>query len=414
MRLKIIICGLFVACVMGVAGAGFAEDEARQAQPPAAPQGQAPATPQVQAPAAPVDAHLKSLATEFVEKTLKASHAEEIFAELRRTLAQVYIPVMREMVQGDYPGAPETNAATASQLAKMLTLMDYMRKAGDDLDAAFAENRAAMISDAAEQIARTATESEIGDARRLLDLPAVKKALDAFYALSKLVTGFTYADSRKLSEFSAWANGLSFDVTQLVPGTPGAPKSYPTAQKMHKAQGIMDDLLRRSHLDEMAENVRRFAREVFVETAPMTDQERTELRQKIDQFEFMYTMQRAVVVGVAPSVVAASLTDEQLAVLQGYIRSASFTKAFDLMRDAVKAATACTKEDVLEAKKALENIDKKMKLSERSGEEQDRLGAEWQALIDKWTETLKNRISPETRRGLEQSFDDLQLRNPPI
>jgi hypothetical protein len=405
MHLKIIICGLFVACAMGVTGAGLAEDEQRQAQ--------APAASQAQAPSAPADAHLKSLAVEFIEKTLKASNVEEILAELKRTLADVYIPVMREMVQGDYPGAPEANAATASQLAKMLTFMDYMRKAGDELDAAIADNRAAMISDAAEQIARTVTESEIGDGQRLLDLPAVKKALDAFYALSKLVTGFTYADSRKLSEFSAWANGLSLDVTQLVPGTPGGPKSPPTAQKMLKAQGIMDDVLRRSHLDEMAENVRRFAREVFVETAPMSDVERTELRQKIDQFEFMYTMQRAVVIGVAPSAVAASLTDEQLEALQGYVRSAPFTKAFDLIRDAVKAATACTKEDVLEARKALEDVDKKMKLSER-GQEQDRLSAQWQALLDKWNEILKNRISPETRRGLEQSFDDLQLRNPPI
>ena len=344
---------------------------------------------------------------------LQSSHAAEIFDDVRRTLRDVYIPVMRGMVQGDYPGAPETSAVDAAALAKMLTVMDYLRKAGDELDAALTEYRSAMISDAAEQIARTANSSEVADLRRIVELPAVQKTMTAFYGLSRLVTGFSYEDSRAFSAFSAWAANLSIDLSQVMPGQ-GDSRPVPSARKVLKAQALMNDLLRISHLDEMSGKVSRFAREVFAETAPLSDSDREKVRQKIDQYEFLYNMQRAVVMGIAPSVVAASLTDEQLATCDAFVRSPAFAKAFDLLFNAVGAATAYSKDDVLEAQKALQDLDKKTRLTDRSEAERDDAKAQWQALIDKWTEILKNRISPETRRGLEQSLDDLQLRDAPI
>jgi hypothetical protein len=393
MRFKNVISGFLIALAVSAAGAGLAQDKPPQEQ-------------------AAVDTQAKRVAQNLIEEALALSHVSEIFDSLRRTLSDVYIPVMRGLVQGDYPGAPEADVATASALAKMLTFMDYLRKAGDELDVALSDSRNAMISDFAAQLAKAANASELADARRIFDLPATRKTLDAAYAMSRLVTGFSYEDTRTFSEFSAWARSLSLDISQVVPGNQDRTKPAPSGRKVLKAQAFVNDLMRISHLDEMVTDAEGFARDVYAETAPASPEEREKLRRDIDQYEFMYNMQKAVVIGIAPSVVAASLTDEQLETLTRYLHSPAFGKAFDLLRDAVKSATAYTKEDILDAQKAIKDLDEKSKL--RSPEEREKAKAEWSALIDKWTETLRDRISPETRRGLEQSLDDLQLRDAPM
>ena len=394
MRFKIVIFSLLVAAAAGMAGSGLAQDKPPQEQ-------------------AAVDPQAKRVAQSLIEEAIQLSHAGEIFDNLRRTLRDVYIPVMRGLVQGDYPGAPEADVATASALAKMLTFMDYLRKGGDELDVALSEYRGAMISDFAGQMAKAANASELADARRLFDLPAVHKTLDASYAMSKLVTGFSYEDSRTFSEFSAWARNLNLDITQVMPGNNNeGSKPVPSGRKVLKAQAAVNDLMRISHLDEMVADAEYFARDVYAETIPATPEEREKLHHDIDQYQFMYNIQKAVVIGIAPSVVAASLSDEQLETLTGYLHTPAFAKAFDLLRDAIKAATAYTKEDILEAQKAFKDLDEKSKL--RSPEEREKAKAEWSALIDNWTDKLKEKISPETRQGLEQSMDDLQLRDAPM
>jgi hypothetical protein len=409
MRIRASILGFSLALAL-LAGSGLAQDK-----PPAEP-APAPAEAEAKAPAPrPADPKLARMARGIIEKALEASHAPEIFADLRRTLAEVYIPVMREMAQGGFPGAPEANAVSAAQLAKMLTFMDYLRKAGDDLDAALSEHREAIISDVSEQIARSANESAIGDLKRIMELPAVSKSMEAVYAFSKLVTGFTYDDSRKFSEFSAWVNSLSIDITKALPGTEDSGgKPVPSSRKVLKAQALVDELMRASHLDEIVADVERFALDVYAETAPLPGDNRENLIEKIEQFQFLYNMQKAVVLGVAPSVLAAAMSDEQLETLRAYLRSPAFVKAFELTRNAVKAATAYTKEDILEARKAFEDLDDKAKLRDKAADGQDQTAKEWDALVKKWRDILRDRISPDTRKGLEQSAADLKLDTPPI
>jgi hypothetical protein len=395
MRLKPILCGLLIAAGGAMAAASLAQDK----------------PPQVEVPANP---ETKAIAQGLIEDGLQASHAAEIYADLRRTLREVYIPVLRNLVQGDFPGVPSPDVKTAAAMAKALTFLDYVRRAGDELDGALTENRNAMISDVAEQTAKTAKPPELKDVRAILQLPAVRKSLDAFYAMTKLMTGFSYEDSRSLAKFSAWAKDLDFDFSQAMPGGSGGSKGVPSKAKIAKAQVFIEDFMRLSHLDEMVADVKRFARDVYAETAPMSEQDRSDLREQIDQFEFTYTMQKAMAVAVAPSVVASALTDEQLATLHSFVRSPAYAKAFDLFRNVVKSSTAFTKEDILGAQKSFEDLDRQAKLQERSSEEQDKAKKEWSALTEKWSEILKNRISPETRSGLEQSLEDLQNSEPPI
>jgi hypothetical protein len=228
MRFNIVIFSLLAAAAAGAAGVSLAQDKPAQEQ-------------------TAVDPQAKSVAQNLIEEALQLSHAAKIFDDLRRTLRDVYIPVMRGLVQGDYPGAPEADLASASALAKILTFMDYVRKAGDELDVALSEYRGAMISDFAEQMARAVNASELSDARRLFDLPATKKTLDAAYAMSKLVTGFSYDDSRTFSEFSAWARSLNLDISQVIPGNNhDSSKPVPSGRKVLKAQAAVNDLMRLS------------------------------------------------------------------------------------------------------------------------------------------------------------------------
>jgi hypothetical protein len=369
--------------------------------------------PAAEAPETPADPALKQAARGLIEDALKVSHTAEIFADLRRTLREVYIPAFRDIVQGGVPGVPAPDAKTAAKMAKLLTVLDYVRKAGDELDTAFSENRQAMISDAATQIAKTAKPFEIKDVRDVLNLPAIRKGLDAFYAMTKLVTGFSYEDSRTFSEFSAWAGRQDLDLQQALPGGSGS-GAVPSTRKIAKAQALVNDLISVSHLDEMVADVKRFVRDVYTETAPMSEEDREELRDQADQFEFLYNMQKSVALAAAPSVIATALSDEQLAAMHGFVRSPAFAKGFNLLRDAVHAGTAFTKSDILEAQKAFETLEKNAKLREGDDAGQEKAKAQWDALLDKWTGIIESRISPETRSGLERSIEDLQDESAPI
>ena len=399
MRFKKIALSLLVAVTAGMAGSGFALDQVPQQETPRQEQSAA-------------DPAAKAIAQNLIEESLRLSHAAEIFDAFRRTIREVFIPMIRGLVQGDYPGAIEPDTATASALAKVLTFLDYVRKAGDELDATLSANRSALISDLASQMAKDADASALGDARRVFDLPATHKTMDAVYAASKLITGFSYDDSRIFSEFAVWARNLNLDLSRIMPGNQDGTAPVPSGTKIRKAQAFVNDFMRMSHLEEVATDVETFARDVYAETVPASPGERDNLRRGIDQYQFMYNLQKAVVIGIAPSVIAASLSDEQLETLTGYLHSPAFGKAFDLFRNAVKSTTAYTKDDVLEAQKALKDLDEKSKL--KTPGEREKAKAAWTALINQWTDTLKNRMSPETLKGLEQSLDDLQLRDAPM
>jgi hypothetical protein len=361
----------------------------------------------------PVNPEAKQLAQNLIETVLRASHAAELYAELRRTLAEVYIPALRDTLEGDAPGAAQLDAKSAERLAKTLTFLTYLRRAGDELDPALSESRSAIISDVAEQIARSATPDEVNDVNAILQLPATQKGWDALQAIAKLITGFSYDDAKAFSAFSAWAQNLKLDFSQSLPGAaPGS--EVPSKRKIAKAQSFIDDFFRLSHFDEIVDDVRRFVREVYLETALIPEDKRQELSDEVDQFEFNYNMQKAVALAVAPSVVAAALTDEQLETIHKFMRSAACTKAFDLFRNAVHAGTAFTKDDIATAQKSLEDLEKKAKAKGLTADEQKKAQAEWDALGKKWVETLKQRLSPETRSGLEQSYREFKIQGSPI
>ncbi len=426
MRFRSLLPALLMAFAGAFAPASIAQDKPAAQDAPAVqdkpivqdkPAAQDKSAAQVQQ----ADPQVKQAARGLIVEVLEITHAADIFADLRRTLREVYIPAVRDFVMGNTPGIAAPDPKTAAAAAKVLTLMDLMRKAGDELDLALSENREAMISDVAEQMAKTAKAGDIDGVREALKLPAITKGLDALYAISKLLTGFSYEDSRTFSSFSAWASRQDLDMPksfpglqQFIPGPQQGGDAVPSKHKLAKAQALVNDLLQVSHIDEMVEDAQRFMRDVYAETAPMSGNDREALREQVDQFAFLYNMQKAVVLAMAPSVIAASMTDEQLAIMHGFVRSPAFAKLSNLLRGAVKAGTAFTKADILEAQKSFEDLEKKANVQERGTAEEKKVEAEWDALAEKWTEILKQRISPEVRDGLDKAVGDLKDEGAPI
>jgi hypothetical protein len=364
-------------------------------------------------PLPPVDPEAKELARDVVETLLEASHTPEIYQDLRRALKEIYVPGLRDTLRGNIPGAPEIDPRSAAQLAKVLTFMTYLDKADDEIEPALSENRDAIISDVAEQIARTATPDEVADIRTFLDQPAVRKSGEALRAAAKLVTGFSYEDARSFAEFSAWVHSLDFDLSQAAPNDASGP-GVPSKRKVARARSFVADFLQLSHLDEIENDVTRFVRDVYLETAVLPEEKRQELSDEIDQVEFNYNMQKAAVLALAPSVLASALTEEELEPIHRFMLSSACVKAFDLFRNAVRAGTDFTKEDVLAAQKSLADLNDKVRDKKGTDENDRETEAQWDALGKKWLDFFKERLSPETRQGLEQSLKELKLSRPPV
>ncbi|HZV20571.1 MAG TPA: hypothetical protein VE986_03405, partial [Hyphomicrobiales bacterium] len=121
MRYKLLTSALFIACIGAISPALLAQNE----------------PPQI---AGQVNPETKQLAKGLIEQFLQATHAADVFAGLRRTVKDVYIPTLKDLVQGNVPGAPQPDAKAAAAMAKLLTFLTYASKAGDELDVALAEN----------------------------------------------------------------------------------------------------------------------------------------------------------------------------------------------------------------------------------------------------------------------------------
>ena len=111
-------------------------------------------------------------------------------------------------------------------------------------------------------------------------------------------------------------------------------------------------------------------------------------------------------VSVAPSALASTLTDEQLAKLHLMILSPVFAKSFGLFYDVVREATSFTEHDLKQFRDLAEKVEAYEAL--RKPEARRALEAGWRDLIEKWRAVFVGSISPDTRTGLEQAIAKLE------
>lgn len=339
-------------------------------------------------------------ARELIAEVLTASRTPEIYQDVRTTVRTIWLPVMNDTLSGKIPGAMPVDPNMAAMMTKMVAVVSYSSKAADEIDPVLASNREAMIADISALIAKHFTADEIANIRGTLRLSAARKSFDALYTTSRLITGYTYEETRAAQEFSGWTQKLAMEFASgaVQPQTP-------TPDRVAKAQAIVAELLRVGHFDEMVADAVRFAREVVLKTLPMDQQEA--VRMQIDQLEFQYNLQKQVVVATAPSAIASYLNDENLDKLAAFVRTPAVAKMFSLLFDTEKSLTKYTVQDITSARTYFEDLQKNGKIRERTEEEKKAFEADAGLLSAKWSEKLLNAVSPQTREGLMQAVNEL-------
>jgi hypothetical protein len=153
----------------------------------------------------------------------------------------------------------------------------------------------------------------------------------------------------------------------------------------------------------MVADIIAFTRNVVLEVDALKPEEAEAVRGGLQQVEFYYNLGKSMAVAVAPSMIAAALTDEQLGKLHLMILSPVMAKSFTLLYTAVRESTSFTKQDIGEFRRLGEKGEVISAKWERGPEVQAKMSAEWDASAAKWRGRLEGALTPETRQGLEAS-----------
>jgi hypothetical protein len=338
----------------------------------------------------------------LIEETIYAARVPEIYADLRYTLRELYLPYFKDFLKRK--NGPDPDPEVAERIAALVPAIEYSLKAADELDPVLKENREAMIGDAAALLAKYMTPEEVRLTGEMLRTPAARKGFNILYAVSRLITGYSREDIRSSQKMSEWMRGLHFDLDN----TPFADKDPPPPprERVEKAEAIVSDFIRISRIDDMVGDVVRFTNDVLLKVDTLNDEERDQIRTGIQQFEFLYNLGKSMSVAVAPSALASALNDEQLDQFHLMILSPVMAKGFGLLYNVVREATAFTVQDIREFRALAEQADAQR--SEIGPGAKALMEAEWEALAETWRLRLWNRLSPETREGLERSFARLE------
>ena len=344
----------------------------------------------------------RELAAALIGETVEASRVPEIYADLRRAIATLYLPYMKEqLAEGEFS---HLGPDVREQLEAVTRLLDYSLRAAEELEPVWAENYEAMVGDVAELLAEQETGEQLYLAGEMLRTPAARKGFSTLYAYSRLMTAFTIEDVHQSKAMSEWMNDLKFDA-ENNPFT-NQEMTPPPRERVAKAEAIVADFMRISRIDDMVGEITRFTREVVLNVETLDEAQRTQVREGIEQFEFYYNLGKSMALAIAPSSLATALDDEQLAKFHLLILSPVMAKTFGLFHGVIREATSFTSRDISEFSALAEEAEEAEQPRSPAERREDK--AEWDALAAKWREVFESRLSPETREGLEQAVEDLK------
>jgi hypothetical protein len=342
---------------------------------------------------------------ELISEALPASRLPEIYADFRRVLRDAYLPSMRDAAKGDTAGKPEFDAEMMQHMGKVISLLHYSLRAGDEAELFLNQHRDEIIADIARLQAQYLSAAEIQALSELIDLPAMRKVFNTVYAATRLVTDYSYQELRSYYQMTAWFRELNLSAENNPFTKPDA--RAPSPELVSKAQGIINDFLRVSRVDEMVAKVTRFMKEVQ-QTDLVPEAQREEIRAGLEKFEFFYNLQKSMMLAVGPSALAAVMNQEQLEKLHLLVLAPVTAKSFRLVDEIVREATSFSKEDIAAVQKFADDTKKKGLFKERSAEDKARLEAAAKALGEAWGERVKGSLTPETREGLERSIEAME------
>jgi hypothetical protein len=342
---------------------------------------------------------------EVISEALPASRVPEIYADVRRVLREAYLPSMRDAAKDGTPGTPQFDAEIMQNLGKIISLLHYTLRAGDEAEPFLNQHRDEIIADFARLQAKYLTLPEIQALRDLLNLPAMRKVFNTVYATSRLFTDYSYQELRSYYEMTAWFRELKITAENNPFTQPDA--RAPSPELVGKAQGIINDFLRVSRMDEIVAKVTRFMKELQ-QTDLIPQEQREEIKAGLEKFEFFYNLQKSMMMAVGPSALAAVMNREQLEKLHLLVLAPVTSKSFRLIDEIVREATSFSKDDIASFQKFADDTKSRGLFKERSAEDKARIEAETKALAEAWGERIKGSLTPETREGLERSIQAME------
>lgn len=342
--------------------------------------------------------------SDLIARTLAASRVPEVFADLRNGVEQLYLPVLREML-GD-PARADLEPETAERLTVLVPLLDYGLRALRELDPNTAAYRDAFLGDIVNLFAEHISDQEIRSASELLGTAAMRKGFNAFYAFSRLLTGYDQDDIRSSMKLSAWMKGLKLKLEGSPHLAPDA--APPPREKVLKAEAIVADFVRVSQVEGMIADILAFMRNVVLNVQSLDMDQKTAVRGAVEKFEFFYGLGMSTATAMVPSGLAIALSDEQLEQFGTMVNSAVMAKSFNLLRSFVGEATSFTVQDLTELQRSFEEVEAARADHPHSAEGMARLKAGWEALIASWRERLLYSLTPDTRQGLEKAFAEFR------
>lgn len=342
----------------------------------------------------------------LMSEALAPSRLPEIYADIRRSVREVYLPLMREQLENARPGQPAPEPRDADRLAKLATFFDYALRASDELAPVLAASRDEIIGDIARLQAKYLSRAEVDALAELLDMPAMRKLFNTVYAATRLFTNYSYDEVRSYYALSEWMKELNFDIANNPFTNPGA--ATPSPEAVSKAQGVITDLFRISRLDDMVADVVRFGKEVQASSDIVLEEDREQVRQSVQNLEFFYNLQKSVVLSVGPSILASALAEDQLDKLHLMVLSPVLAKSFGMLHEVVRSATSLNRQDIEALARFKSETEENGLFPERSPEVEAELEAGAKALGEKWRERLMASLTPETRAGLERSIEALE------
>lgn len=341
---------------------------------------------------------------------LAPSRIPEIYADLRRAVREAYLPAMRDMLSGAAPGGHELDAGEREEFEKTAALLDYALKASDELEPFLDENREAIIADIATLHAKYLRDAEIEALGELAAMPAMRKIFNTGYTASRLVTGYSYEDMRGYYLEAAWLSGLKKRFEESPGLAPDAPP--PSPERIAKANAIIADFIRISRFDEMVAELIRFGRETAAEAGTGAgngpDGREESAQGQLEWLEFFYNLQKSFLISTGPPMLAAVLDDRQLARLHLLVLSPAIGKTFAMLYETVRAATSLTGEDVRALQAFSERAERDGLFQKRSPGQEELLQLETEALAEIWWERARQRLTEETRQGLDKAIAEFE------
>lgn len=339
-------------------------------------------------------------AEQLIEQTMRIARIEDIYSELRYAARELYLPYYET-----FPQKLAENGADAEQIRRagaFARFLGFAVTAGDELEPVFERRGDEIIGDYATVFAKNMTDQQLDLVGDALETPAARKLGNIVYAYSRIVTGYSKADFRSLDDVVDLALSLDIEIGEnpLEPGD-GPP---PSPEKVDKAEAIVSDLLRISRFDDMVSDIVDFGNNTLLKLDSLEPSERSEIRNGLQQIQFYYNLAKSMAVAVVPSALANSASLQDLDKLHRIVLSPIMSKSFDLIYDLVRESTSFTVLDLTTVKALSERGEA---LEEQMPGNDEEIKEEFEALAEKWREILWDSLTPETRRGLAESMEDL-------